>query len=867
MLRLRVFGSVAIERGGERIKEMAQQDKALALLVFVAAGGDRGVRRDRLAAYLWPESDAQRARGALSQTLYVLRKQLGEPELFTGTQTLWLNPDAIESDLWDFHEALDRGDLETAVGLYGGPFLDGFFVAGSVELEGWISEERASLARRVAGALESLARMASEQGDSTAAVAWWRRLAALDRGNARVVAALMADLAGAGDRAGALQAGRAHGEFMRAEYEAPPDPAVLALADEIRADIDAAEQPNASEAPVISNVVPAPVVAHDTAIDVAPPTTTTRRTAVARVAAFAALAVAIVVAFTVGSRRPPTQPEPALSERRVAVTPFENETGDTALAPIARVATEWVVQGLAQTQLLEVVGPGVRPGGVASLGTGSAVGPGLIVRGSYSRASDTLRLQAQVVEAATGRVTRAVGPVSGPLDEPLVAIEQLRQRLTGALATRVDRRLSGWSDAASQPTSFEAYRALDEGLSAFFARDSSASDARAGRLLLHAAALDSTFNLPLLWAVYAFQNAGDLVRRDSVLRVLDGRRGRLPPFDQALLDAQAAAARGDAFGNYQALRRVVAIAPRSEWLYKAAVAASAGVHRYAEADSLLDAVDPDAGWMREWGLYWNVRADVAYVLGRHDTELAALSRRTERYPVDRDHRRQQGRALAALGRDRELLALVDDAMASSPPELEAEALFRIINAARVHGHSEVARAVAERALRSNLTVTDISPDSILSRARYRVLVLEAVERWDDAAASARYLIRLDSIAKQRDALPYLVLLQAALERGAVSDTAGLEARALAEAAARSTSDGSNSWKSESPLAVRAALAALHHDAPRAAVALSEARDRNVWEYFWYSERPVFDRLRGDPVFDGLLHDPASEHRASATMHR
>ena len=206
-------------------------------------------------------------------------------------------------------------------------------------------------------------------------------------------------------------------------------------------------------------------------------------------------------------------------------------------------------------------------------------------------------------------------------------------------------------------------------------------------------------------------------------------------------------------------------------------------------------------------------------------------------------------------------------MASSPPELEAEALFRIINAARVHGHSEVARAVAERALRSNLTVTDISPDSILSRARYRVLVLEAVERWDDAAASARYLIRLDSIAKQRDALPYLVLLQAALERGAVSDTAGLEARALAEAAARSTSDGSNSWKSESPLAVRAALAALHHDAPRAAVALSEARDRNVWEYFWYSERPVFDRLRGDPVFDGLLHDPASERRASATMHR
>jgi tetratricopeptide (TPR) repeat protein len=329
-----------------------------------------------------------------------------------------------------------------------------------------------------------------------------------------------------------------------------------------------------------------------------------------------------------------------------------------------------VVQGLAQTQLVDVIGPGVRGTRLPAFGNTRPQSAGLIVRGSYSRAADTLLMQAQLIEAASGRVVRAVGPLAGPIGEPLVVIERLRRQLAGALATRVDRRLAHWSDAASQPTSFEAYRALDEGLTEFFSTHDS-SYARAGRLLVHAASLDSAFNLPLLWALYAFGNSGESVRFDSVMRVLESRRERMPPFDRALLDAHASAARGDDLGAYDALRRLVAIAPRSEWLYKAAVAA-AQVNRMTEADSLLDALDPDAGWMHEWQLYWDVRADVAYLVGRHDLELATVVRRNERYPVDGEHQRKLGRALAALGRDEELLAMVDDALGQSPPGLDAE---------------------------------------------------------------------------------------------------------------------------------------------------------------------------------------------------
>jgi hypothetical protein len=44
----------------------------LALLALVAGHGDQGVSRDKLLAYLWPESDEARARNSLKQVLFGL---------------------------------------------------------------------------------------------------------------------------------------------------------------------------------------------------------------------------------------------------------------------------------------------------------------------------------------------------------------------------------------------------------------------------------------------------------------------------------------------------------------------------------------------------------------------------------------------------------------------------------------------------------------------------------------------------------------------------------------------------------------------------------------------------------------------------
>ena len=66
-----------------------------ALLVYLAVEADHPHRRQSLAGLLWPESDQDRARHALVQTLYALRRDLGA-DVVTGAADLRLNAALVE---------------------------------------------------------------------------------------------------------------------------------------------------------------------------------------------------------------------------------------------------------------------------------------------------------------------------------------------------------------------------------------------------------------------------------------------------------------------------------------------------------------------------------------------------------------------------------------------------------------------------------------------------------------------------------------------------------------------------------------------------------------------------------------------------
>src|SRR5690606_16294743 len=67
-----------------RTSTLLRQPKCLALLVYLVLAGPGAFRsRDGIFALFWPESDQHRARTALNQVLYRLRKSVGAEVIVT----------------------------------------------------------------------------------------------------------------------------------------------------------------------------------------------------------------------------------------------------------------------------------------------------------------------------------------------------------------------------------------------------------------------------------------------------------------------------------------------------------------------------------------------------------------------------------------------------------------------------------------------------------------------------------------------------------------------------------------------------------------------------------------------------------------
>src|SRR6266571_3674563 len=227
MYELRTFGGLSLEANGAPCTGAAAQRKTLALLALLARH-PRGLSRDKLIAYLWPETDAAHGHSLLRQGCYALRRDLGTAELVLGSTELRLNPAVVTSDVQTFDDALRRGDHERAVQVYTGPFLDGFFVNEAGDFERWVEAERGGLAHAYCGALNALARAATERGDHDAAVEWWRRLVAIDPLSPHASIGLMTELVECGETPEALRHGKAYEALVREELDAPPDSSVTA---------------------------------------------------------------------------------------------------------------------------------------------------------------------------------------------------------------------------------------------------------------------------------------------------------------------------------------------------------------------------------------------------------------------------------------------------------------------------------------------------------------------------------------------------------------------------------------------------------------------------------------------------------------
>lgn len=373
--------------------------------------------RDKLLAYLWPESPAPNARHALEQLLYALRQRMG-PALFLGTDPLQLNPDVITSDVTAFEQAITRGAVADAVALYRGPFLDGFYMGAAGEFERWVETERARLAERCAGALEEWGRRAAAAGDHVAAVEAWRRLVALAPLNSRAALGLMTALAEAGEAAEAIRHGRAHEALVRGELGAEPAAEVSALLRRLLT------QPPASierPAALTARQLPAAPVQ--------------RRSWRIMAAAAATGLAAVLLAVNLLGRSAPTR------IRSIAVLPLRNLSGDSAQEYFAAGMTDALVTRLGRAGDLRVIS---YTSAMRYKGTHETL-PEIarqlhvdaVVEGAVLRVGDRVRVTAQLVHAPHDRqlwaetYERDLGDVLG-----------LQDAIARAVASEVQIRLS-----------------------------------------------------------------------------------------------------------------------------------------------------------------------------------------------------------------------------------------------------------------------------------------------------------------------------------------------------------------------------------------------------------------------------------------
>src|SRR5213595_3336086 len=120
MLILELLGTLSLRNETHPVPVAAQQKRPLGLLAILGLSGRQGLSRDRIEAYLWPESSGARAQHALDQTVYAIRHALGSDLILATARELRLNPELVRVDVWEFEQAIRARQWTVAVGHYKG---------------------------------------------------------------------------------------------------------------------------------------------------------------------------------------------------------------------------------------------------------------------------------------------------------------------------------------------------------------------------------------------------------------------------------------------------------------------------------------------------------------------------------------------------------------------------------------------------------------------------------------------------------------------------------------------------------------------------------------------------------------------------
>jgi tetratricopeptide (TPR) repeat protein len=415
-----------------------------------------------------------------------------------------------------------------------------------------------------------------------------------------------------------------------------------------------------------------------------------------------AAAVITVVALRSHNNEVPLDPD------LVAVATLTNETGDAALAPLGRMAAEWLTRGIQQRGVAEVVPPSVALAAAEEVRNATdpvaafaqATSAGVVLHGAYYLMGDSLQFQLQISDVVEGKLMTALAPVTAPSEPATEALDLLRERVLGTLAAALDLR-SGALHLPMQPRTLELYRVFRQGVDA--TRRFAAAEAL--QRYRQAWAMDSTFYPALVmvtaWVQQRVRYAGQAslqAEADSLMRLAEGYRDRMSEAERLFLQLRQAR---EPEAGLRTVRRLAELAPF--WTFFVGHRAWTA-YRPREALEYLTGVDaakPDAQ-TADW---WRTTAQAHHMLHNYEEELEFARAVRRQRPDDLLLMDGHLRPLAALGRMEELTALLDTAFALpvergptgliTVPHLRS---FRVADELRAHGHRDAGRRVLQRTI-------------------------------------------------------------------------------------------------------------------------------------------------------------------------
>jgi serine/threonine protein kinase/tetratricopeptide (TPR) repeat protein len=430
---------------------------------------------------------------------------------------------------------------------------------------------------------------------------------------------------------------------------------------------------------------------------------------------------------------------PGLDPDLVAVAVFENQTGDSSLDPLGRMASDWISQGLSQISGLKVVptmsvpqlSPMAKPGEKTRLPLSplqvlaEQTGAGKVVSGTYYLAGDEIQFLSSITDTQKRKLLFSLEPVKGSLADKMNVIEKLRQRVMGALAADLGYSIGDWKGA--RPPSYEAYQEFVSGVS------SRGSDlAKAIGHLEKAVELDPGFMPAYQWLARSYQNMGLWDKAVSILGFMDQNRDKLTPEGALFLDRMKAESQGKNEESLRAILQLQKLAPREVLYNFLAVAEEIGLNKPRQALDLFEKVElPESRLDATWFAYWCI---AHYFLGNHKKELEVVRRARKYFPDALGLMANEARALAARGKIEEVKKVIEESLLSrSSIGTAGRVMLTAARELRLRGYQEAFRDIAGRAVewyRGRAAGKEASEEqrSELAGALY------VSEQWEEAGA-------------------------------------------------------------------------------------------------------------------------------------